>query len=316
MFGFFKKNKVPQWASFMDQGQYKTFMDALAGFLKSNGGPDHKIDDGLVLFYGENPFGCERVGLLNLAQSCAQGRPERYPGIVEAYFRSFKKTNEFFKNFDTEVQDFEKVKEYLAVRLQGEDYHSQVHDWAVFREVAEGLYAHLVFDLPDAVRTLNPDEAARWERTEDELFELARANVRRNYSSERQWQPVKSSGFWLFGADHYFAPNIIFDLERDEDLLGPGGAVIGVPHRQAALIHPIKSLAALEIIGRLVLVCHNLYTAGPGSVSPNLYWYREGRFVALPCVVKDKAIEIHSSDAFTALLNTLPPSEGEAEEPS
>lgn len=306
MFGFFKKKAVPEWASFMDKRQYAEFIKALEAFLQSHGASEYKIDDGVLLFYDEGPFGLERAGLQNLAQVCAQNQPENYPEITFAHFESLRKSNEFFQNFDNELQDFEKVKSYLGVRLQGGEYIRTLPDSIVFREIAEDLYRQLVFDLPDAVRSVHPDEAAAWPLSEDELFELAQANIRQNYPLEKQWYDHEETGFWMVAADHYFSPNIIFDMEKYEDLLGPQGALIGLPHRHGVLIHPIKTLMVLKAVSAMIRACRNMHAAGPGSITPNLFWYKDGRFTNLPYVVGKDNIEFQSPDVFTDMLKTLP----------
>lgn len=306
MFGLFKK-KVPQWASFMDQAQYAAFMEALETFLKSSGAPDYKIDEGQLLFYGDGLFGLEQAGLLNLAQVCAQQRPREYPAVVAAHFESLKKSAEFFKNFDQELQDFEKIKDYLAVRVHGRDYVDQARETSVLMDIAEDLYAQLVFDLPDAVRSVHPDEAAGWNRSEGELFELGRANIRQNYPPEQQWYEHENSGFWLVGADHYFSPNIIWDMESHADLLGPQGALIGLPNRQAALICPIESRDLLSVIGVMIAAVNSMYAAGPGPITSHLFWYKNGQFTRLPYVLNDGQTELRPPEAFIEMIKVLPP---------
>lgn len=305
MFGFFKRKKVPQWASFMEKKQYEKFMDALTAFLESNGAPSYKIDDGVLLFYDESPFGLEQAGLQNLAQTCATQMPENYSVIMADHFDSLKKTAEFFQNFETELQDFDKVKGYIGLRIHGEEYISQVRERAVFREYGEELYGQLVFDLPDSVRSLHPDEAAHWQRTEDELFELARANIRHNYSVEKNWYEHSGSGFWIIGADHFFSPNVILDLEENEDWLGSQGALVGVPNRHGVLLHPINSLKVVNIIGAMASACASMYNSGPGSISPNLFWYKGKSFIRLPYAINKDKTEFYPPDLFTDMLNEL-----------
>ncbi|MDL2260065.1 hypothetical protein LJB99_04255 [Deltaproteobacteria bacterium OttesenSCG-928-K17] len=290
----------------MDRKQYDLFMDTVTNYLKASGAPPYKIDDGVVLFTEGAALGFEQMGLLNLAQVCAGSEPEEYPERVAVHFESFKKSADLFKSLDDDVKDFDKIKDYLGLRLQGGDYTEKVNDRAVFRKIAEDLYAHLVFDLPDTIRSVHPDEAAAWDAPEDDIFELAKANIRRNYVSEKRWVEFKESGFWMIFGDNFFVPNIILDLEENEDLLGPQGAIVGAPHRHTALILPIRTLEVMAVIGGLMPALSKMHEEGPGSISPQMYWYKDGRFVTLPYVVKDDKIEFHSPEVFTEMLNELP----------
>jgi hypothetical protein len=44
---------------------------------------------------------------------------------------------------------------------------------------------------------------------------------------------------------------------------------------------------------------------GPGSITPNLYWYRDGRFTLLPYEIANKQFNFRPPDELVDLMNQL-----------
>src|SRR6185436_11145305 len=70
-----------------------------------------------------------------------------------------------------------------------------------------------------------------------------------------------------------------------EKLLGPigeHGALVALPHRQMLIVHKIKGDNHPEIVPPMEKMTEELHREGPGSLSPDLYWYVDHAFVKLP----------------------------------
>ncbi len=55
----------------------------------------------------------------------------------------------------------------------------------------------------------------------------------------------------------------------------------------------------------LAPLIQGLFRDGPGSISSELYWWRDGALVHLPIAPNRKGFDISPPDAFIALLNGL-----------
>ena len=76
--------------------------------------------------------------------------------------------------------------------------------------------------------------------------------------------------------------------------------------QRLAVVHAIEDrrvFAALEHLGSFVRRC---FEEGPGSIDPDLFWFRDGRFTRLSFVPgKDGALHFTPSAEFGAVLDQL-----------
>src|ERR1700749_3650384 len=184
MFSFFKKNKttdsVPEWASFFNGEQYAAFIEAVEEYFYSKN-VTYTLDDGLIEA-GPNDFGFGKQGLTNVAQVCNLDKIKNYKAIVSEHFEAQVRGFEFDKEFDEIIGDYDKIKDYLAVRLYPNDYADAVgRDVTIGRDFDSSIYQMLVFNLPDTIKSIRPDQAEQWGKTVDELFEVGIANVKEKY---------------------------------------------------------------------------------------------------------------------------------------
>jgi len=314
MFSFFKKNKsaqaVPQWASFFNDEQYAAFIEAVEEYYYSKN-VTYTLEDGLIEV-GPNDFGFGKQGLVNVAQVCNLDKIKNYKAIVTEHFEAQVRAHQFDKEFDDLVEDYERIKDYLAVRLYPNDYADSVgREVTIGRDFAESIYQMLVFDLPDTIKSIRPDQAEKWGKTIDELFEVGIENVKKKYPLQLSKQETGIFEVFFAQGDHFFVPNIVFDKDTLEDISGSKGMLIGLPHRHVALMFAIENIHVVEVLTLFINTVNGMYKEGPGSVSAGVFWYYNGVFTNLPYTIEDNTVQFNPPDEFIALLDSMEGGEAE-----
>ena len=142
----------------------------------------------------------------------------------------------------------------------------------------------------------------------EDLFEIGLDNVRAEGRPEVQTFDLdKGARFFALVGDSFFTSS--HALALGEVLVPPSehGALVTIPHRHAVLFHPIVDMKAILAINSMIPVTFGMYQEGPGSVSPNLYWWRDGALTHLPTKVTSQSITFSPPDAFVnEVLNKLP----------
>lgn len=247
-----------------------------------------------------------RHGLVNIAQQCRQAAPKEWKTLITRHFKTLDEIDQFNEVFNKRAHDFRYTQKYLGVRLYGSDYLTHIgEDIILTRPVMEGIIAMLVFDFPHSVVNVKPEQSILWSKSEDELFEIGLANMRANYRYNLSHESLGEAAIWFATADHFFTPNIIFDLQHDPKLQGLHGSLVGIPHRHAVLIYPINSVETIRMITQLLPVINGMHREGPGSISPQLYWYTNNNFHPLPYRIDEKTIQFTPPENFINMLNEL-----------
>ncbi len=295
---------VPQWAGFFTREEYNAFLNELAGYFQDKG--FSPVLDGSVIKIEGEEFGAQKLGLTNVAQVCKQREPAYYKEAIASHFGAMERGELFRKEFEKNAGTYEKVKSYIGVRLYPQHYIDNLPKGIfIGKPFAGDMYAMLIFDMPDTITNIKPEQAEQWSKTFDDLFEVAVRNTKAN-------NPVEISSFdfgelqiWFAEADHFFVPNILFELDDRPDLVGEYGALVGVPHRHAALIYPINNIEIIKAVNNLIPAIHGMHREGPGSLSPSLMWYHRGKFIELPYELDEKSLKFTPPPSFVELLNDL-----------
>jgi len=313
MFSFFKKKKdtpAPAWASFFSAEEYRRFVLAVEDYFKSNN-IEATVHDGIV--EGAEAFGGGQLGLSNLAQMCRGMEPGLWAQQIAGHFETMRRNVQTQKEFETRSADFEYAKDFIGVRLfNTEVLQRDTDSFFIRRPLLKDVFSMLCFDLPDSVINVKPEQAAKWpDKTEDELFALGMENIRQKYPLQLAHERIGESLMWVTAGEHFFMPNILFDLDRHPQLNSPHGMLIGVPTRHVALIYPINDLSVVGAVTTMTQVIRGMYQEGPGSLSGSLYWYRNGQFEDQPFDTAGGKVQFRPTGNFTDMMNTLQAPQGE-----
>jgi hypothetical protein len=307
---FFNKKtnetNIPEWASFFSEEEYSLFIQEIDNYFKSlNSQYQYKPADGQVLA-DENLFGFTNLGLMNVAQVCKQNQQQYYKNIIIDHFTSLMRVKQFNEYFAKIADNFEEIKKYIGVRLYNDEYVATVgKENTVGKAFAGDIYAMIVFDFPNAVKNVKPQDTTAWNKTVDELFETGVENIKNNYPLTITKVNFGEFHSWFVQGEHFFTPNIVFDIENRPELTGSKGALIGLPHRHSALIYPIENSEVLKAINGLIPPIYGMNQEGPGSLSNNLFWYRDKTFTQLPYKIEDNKFQFFPPEEFVEMLNEL-----------
>jgi hypothetical protein len=259
-----------------------------------------------VLLLNDNDFGLNHLGLSNVAQVCKQDEIKNYGEIVTNHFEALIRSRLFDAEFEKMVDDYDKIKDYLGVRLYQKKYADHIgEENTIGRNFAEDLYAMLVFDLPDSIVNVKPNQSEKWGKSFVDLYNQGIQNIKARYDFHISQQKLGNFSIWFVQGDHFFTPNIVFDLENHPALTGSYGSIICMPHRHAVLIYPIENIEVLAAVNGLIPVAHGMYMEGPGSVSDHIFWLKDGEFENLSYKLENDKLDLFPPANFVEMLNQI-----------
>ena len=295
---------IPDWANFFNQKEYNQFIDLIEKYFKEKK-CKIQLSDGVIIAE-DNDFGFNNLGIVNVAQTCKQAKQCEWKRIINDHFESLIESFKFDSEFQKIIDDFEKVKQYLGVKLYHIDFINSVgKENTVYRSITDEIVELLIFDLPTSVQSVKPEYLKIWERQSDELFDLGIKNINFQYQPEISEQKLGDIKIWFVQGDHLYATNIILEPDKMLRYIGNEGALIAIPHRHAVLIYPIESLEVTKAINILIPIINGMNIEGPGSISGKLYWYNKGKMLDLPYKLTDQKLEFYPPDEFVTVLNRL-----------
>lgn len=311
---FGSRDDVPEWARFFASAEYRDFLEEVSQELGRRSLP-FELGDGTVnvAIPGAEPAD---YGLLNLAQTCHATPRADWPSTIREHFDNAFRSSRDAQEIDERAGALDNVREWLKVRLYHTDYLSQMGDSGlVHRQPADGLIETLVYDLPGSVRTVPPDHVRAWGVALEDLFRLGLANVRAERPAPvlQTFDVGKGAVLRALVGDSFFTASHILFLEEHLRETPEFGALVAVPHRHAALFHPITDMGVMSAVNSMIPIAFGMYQEGPGSLSSGIYWWKGGRLRLLPTRVTAQSITFSPTDDFVAeVLNRVPelPPEG------
>ena len=153
----------------------------------------------------------------------------------------------------------------------------------VRRPLAPGLVESLVVELDGALRPVPPGVVAGWPESEAALLDLGREQVLADGPLDRR--PVDLDGVELvvlesaapFAATHVCWLTAYLDVPAAGAAGGPADPAPGAAARRCAAAEQ-----TLDAAQALLVNADELWRHGPGALSPDLWWWRDGRLMLLP----------------------------------
>jgi hypothetical protein len=290
----------------MSQSETDAFTALVAEELKRRG---------LVFEFGAGLVRVERdsprdYGLTNLAQVCINAGPDAWETVITTHFDNLFAAEDAQAQVEEMGRDLAAVRSMLKVRLYpasnlgGNDPNPPV-SW----DLAPGLVAAFVYDLPTTVSTVSAAHIEGWGKPRDELLAIAKDNVRTDPIETQSIDGNGPSAPRACVADHFFAASHAFLLDEVLPAAARQGAVVAVPHRHALLYAPIVDLGVVQAINTIIPIAVSLFQQGPGSISPGLYWWRGDNVKLLPAQFDGRSVQFIPPDDFVQVLNGLEPPE-------
>lgn len=294
----------PVWARFMREGEWPAFVAAVDAELQRRGW-QYRIEDGYVWA----PWGGdtdEALSLLNLAQLCHAAEADQLERVIASHFDALVAGRTDRVLADTLAGDLPRARPHLKVRLYPRETFRDEADQFVVRDVADDLCAVLCFDLPSNVVTVNAESLERWACTADDVWYQALANLRRTEHHEVEDVDVGGATLRAMTGDSFFVASNLLLLGDFVDDPPAWGVLAAVPNRHTLVFHPIRDASALRAIDAMVVMASGMCAEGPGSISPNLFWWRDGVLRTLPTHEAEDHYEFVPPDDFvTEVLEPL-----------
>ena len=299
-------SQLPTWARQLGRQGYRSFITLIETYFANRNMPV-AIDsmEGLVKpELGVLPYS-STFGLQNIAQICQQAGRDEWRDLINAHFGSIFDAKDDDNALHVHMDDFARLREQLRARLYPVDIVSHATE-LIERPGPEGTLEVLALDLPTTVRTVSKSEADLWGLDAAQLFNVGRDNLRRGgLLKGNVVQLEQGTTVTVYMGDPFYAAShaLIIDDYVTADMTH--GMLVGLPKRDVMLLHPIRNVGAMEAAGALLQIVVGMYRDGPGSISPNLYWYREGEFVVLPYELQDDFLQFLPPDEFSDLIDEL-----------
>ncbi len=272
-------------------------------------GDDPALDSLVVLVAESHGYGCRpvpsdvmlldgphrlHIGMRNLRQLARQVPRDDWPALVADHVGTIITAIEE----PLDLSDFSLVSSLLRSRVYPIEARTSR---LISRPFAKGLIEAVVADTPTTVRTVVSDDADSWPVTEDELFAVARNGVRADGPLE--CDVIDDTGIRVLEGSTFYAATHLVWLESYLDP-GPYGALAIAPTRSAIAACPIRKDTALLTAERLHAFARDAYEDGPGSLSPDLFWWRDGELTLIDA--HDDGTRLAFPQDFLSFLDDLP----------
>ena len=286
--------------SVLTSAELARFMDLVRAWLRANTREFREVDGGgidAILPDGQKL----QIGLVNLMQKCGRADEKEWPDLIRGHLGSLiAAQGELELSFEN-ASSMIKVRlfpEHLGLPTDGDPRKQPLSD-----VVAPGIRRILALDLPTTVRTVSLDQVERWGQTAHAMWDLALENIRAQDIPDLT--RIANGAATLLSGESFFIASWALMLERYLDPVPERGALVIVPNRHTLAFVPTVDGSFLTTLGPFVQLAQTQFQQGPGSISPNLYWWRPSGLTLLPTEIKDRQLAFTPPDEFNAMVMTL-----------
>jgi hypothetical protein len=164
------------------------------------------------------------------------------------------------------------------------------------RPFAEGVVQSVSQRSPDGDRDLRVDEI------DDPSWNSAWAQTR-TLERPQEINTIDASGVplvHLFSDNRYGASFVPFI--RDVIDVGAQGALVSIPLAHSVLVHPICDVSLVQAAQAMIPITRQVHQSGPGSLSPHVYWWRDGSLTWIPTYFGRDGVEFHAPNGLADLI--------------
>lgn len=298
----------PVWAAFFKPAEWAEFASLVETDL-SGRNVDFRLDsDEGVAYVDEGTSEEQHLGLGNLSQLIHISPRRDWKNVVRNHFDQLFRSKAEMNEASDKLSDFESIGETLKVRIYPADMPNR--EVMAFREIANGIIAALVIDLPETVMSVPRERPEEWGLPLDSLFERGLANVRNQDEVRVSEMPAHDGAtVTLLTGDSFFTATHALLLEDHLPKPPPElGALVAVPNRHAVIFHSIVDHRTFGALSSILQAAHGMCEQGPGSISPNVYWWHDGKLTHLPAPITDNTIDFDPPEEFIyQVMNRIRP---------
>lgn len=271
------------WRPIMTAEKFAAFERAVNDYFESRG---QKVEWSSDKGAATAASGAQ-MGMGNLAQVCAQTTEAEWTKVISEHFGRLEAA--VAQAAAEEIIPWEQVKSRLTIRLMAnEAVPEEFRGNAVWRRDLQGVATMLAIDYPETVATVSRASAVEWGLPDEQLFAQALENLSTIYKVDPPvMKEVANGALFLFSAEHFYAASHVLLLPKMTQCVGPFGAIVAIPTRHLMLCCPINNFEIVKDIGVMLNIAHKAEMDGPGSITHQLYFYRDGAFAMIQSEVGD-----------------------------
>lgn len=286
---------IGYWQRILEPDQQRLLVRCVIEDLTARGLDPRAKDDAIEIQRQGSPMS---LGLDNVAQLCLQAPSSQWGDVVHRHF------DQLPLDVPVKPPSFEAIRDSLRVRLYPADI--QMGN-AVRTYITPKLIAIVVIDSPASVQGLSAPDLEGWGVSEDESYSVA---LERTFlepmPAREEVRDAKGNGFTVFHGEGFYTASHVLQLSRVLDDLPSSGAIVAIPNRHIFAVHPLRTVAAANLaVGGMLRLAADWHQRGPGSVLPDLLWWRGSGFSDLPATLAADHIEFRPPDEFLKTLNAL-----------
>ncbi|GGG46798.1 hypothetical protein [Hymenobacter glacieicola] len=200
-----------------------------------------------------------------------------------AQFNKKEAATQLAKADQVDATNFAAVKDRIMVRVYPQQAFAKIGTANnVVRIDAEGTYTVLVLDMGTVFKGLDRATFTTWGISENEAFALGHHNVGKQ-QVEVSSRPIGDSlSIGLYLNDDYAAAYLLNTEQNGKAYIGKYGAVVCLPARGIGVIYQMNDpVSFVKMMQRTQELMQKFFSTQPGSISPDFYWYYQGRFTKI-----------------------------------
>jgi hypothetical protein len=171
-----------------------------------------------------------------------------------------------------EPADYHQAAPRLRVRLAAD---ASEPGWAVHRPVCDGLDEMLMLRNDVGCETVNEEQLAKWGQPIEQVWKEAREHTIWDETRQRRiLARGKTRVVWV--RDSFFASSLLLHLDHLLSRRNEHGALAMAPCRDALLYVEMANTDVVHQAAAMMEIGLQWFVDGPGSISPDLFWYRQG----------------------------------------
>ncbi|WP_431683769.1 hypothetical protein [Kitasatospora sp. KL5] len=182
--------------------------------------------------------------------------------------------------------------------------------FSYLRPLATDLLEGIALDTPDNVRVLDDQDVALVER--DTLMAAARSNLLNTPVNYDTVDLPDGAVLHILGhPESAFAASKVLVLEEAVGAAGgpalpDEGVLLVVPNRHNLVFYPLADRHVVEAVNALAQFGQGAYEDGPGSISPRVFWWRNGTLTSITvCDPETRTMSIAPSDDLMTIMRRL-----------
>ncbi|HOY15762.1 MAG TPA: hypothetical protein PLC89_00650 [Haliscomenobacter sp.] len=278
---FSKKNKNIDrkrpdfYDGIVTQQEYETILEHAISCAEQIGELVLVANGTITIKNSDNQNGKTEFHLDNLVRRCSKNEVSEWKELIANHFRRFFSDSNKEKYI---YKDFDFASQMLKFLVRTYDIVEGKDDFICRVDLPETC-TFLILDYDETFHFVRKDRIKEWDKTQEELFEVALENVAAEEVEVKEFLWMEEFEMYTFFSDD-FSASFIVDLSHNANFaIGQYGAVVTIPAKGSAFVHPLHENTALNFIASFHEVQQEIMKEDEVPITDKFYWYHQGKFV-------------------------------------